>query len=162
MKYETDFFLNWYKTNYGEEYKRNRQDKAFTVDDLVKAYNDGRKSCETEELQKIIKNLNEWKYYAEGWIDDKNKSIEKLREGCREWKDSYFELKKTIEEDSKPIEKIKGLLTLCSIFDVIKLLKTDFISSWNAVKGNVIDNLTIKDHLPDNLVEEIVNRYGGK
>jgi hypothetical protein len=43
MKYETDFFLNWYKTNYGEEYKRNRQDKAFTVDDLVKAYNDGRK-----------------------------------------------------------------------------------------------------------------------
>ena len=98
MEYETDFFLNWYKNNYFEEYKRENRDKIFNVDDLAKAYNAGQKSCNPEKLKKIIDNLNEWKYHAEIWLDDKRKELEHYKKHCSEQAAIIQELQKKLNK----------------------------------------------------------------
>ena len=94
MKTDKEYFLIWYKENYPDAYKSNTNDNIFNVDDLAKAYNRGQESCNTDELQKIINDLREWKHYAENWMQDKNKNIEYLKNRIQELNKIIDNLKK--------------------------------------------------------------------
>ena len=101
MKTEKEYFLIWYKENYPDAYKSNTEDNIFNVDDLAKAYNRGQESCDTEELQKIIKDLREWKYYAEGWLQEKNENIEYLKNRIQELNKIIDNLRKGAKYECK-------------------------------------------------------------
>ena len=96
MKTDREYFLIWYKENYPDAYKSSTQDNIFNVGDLAKAYNRGQESCNTEELQEVIKDLQEWKYYAEGWLQEKNETIKHLQNRIQELNKIIDNLKKEV------------------------------------------------------------------
>ena len=94
MRTDKEYFLTWYQENYPDAYKSNTKDNIFNVNDLAKAYNRGQESCDTEELQKIINDLREYRYYADGWLQDKNDTIDYLKKRIQELNNIIDSLKK--------------------------------------------------------------------
>jgi polyhydroxyalkanoate synthesis regulator phasin len=96
MKTDREYFLVWYAENYPDAYKSSTKDNIFNVDDLAKAYNRGQKSCDTEELQDIIRDLRERLYYTKEWMQDKNETIEYLKSRIQELNKIIDNLKKEV------------------------------------------------------------------